>query len=199
MRKISLLALMCLLTAVVAAAQIPGGDVYIGYSYFHADLSTNTRPLSTTFSNSNLNGWNGALELKLLPWISGVADFGGDYGNSRVSPACEAIIPCPVTFDVRANLHTFLFGPRASLSIGKIRPFAHALFGAGHVSANNSSGSSFPFSTSDTSFATAIGGGLDYKLIKGIAWRFQGDYLRTSFFSSTQNNVRISTGIVFNF
>lgn len=116
-----------------------------------------------------------------------------------MTPACEAIIPCPVALDVRANLHTFLFGPRASVSIGKIRSFAHALFGAGRLNANNSSGTSIPFSTSDTSFATAIGGGLDYKLIKGIAWRFQGDYLRTSFFSSAQNNVRISTGIVFNF
>lgn len=82
MRRLALLALICLLTGVVAVAQIPGGNVYVGYSYLHADLSANTRPLSTTFSNPNLNGWNGALELKLLPWISGVADFGGDYGNS---------------------------------------------------------------------------------------------------------------------
>ena len=55
------------------------------------------------------------------------------------------------------------------------------------------------FSNSDTSLATAIGGGLDYKLIKGIAWRVQGDELHTRFFGGGQNNFRFSTGIVFRF
>jgi opacity protein-like surface antigen len=191
--------LLCLLvTTGAAAAQIPAGNVYVGYSFFRADLSSN-RPLAPVFSNSNLNGWNGALELKMLPWISGVADFGGNYGTARGTPACEAIIPCPTPFDVRANLHTYLFGPRASVSIGRIRPFAHALFGVSHVSAHGSGSGGVSISGSDTSFSTAIGGGLDYKLIKGIAWRFQGDYLQTRFFSNKQNNFRFSTGIVLNF
>ncbi len=50
---------------------------------------------------------------------------------------------------------------------------------------------------SDTSFATALGGGLDYKIIRPVAWRFQGDYVQTRFFGTTQNNVRLSTGIYF--
>ncbi|PYX85802.1 MAG: hypothetical protein DMG68_17150 [Acidobacteria bacterium] len=190
--------LVCLLIAVAASAQIPGGSVYVGYSYFRADLSSN-HPLAPVFSNSNLNGWNGALELKMLPWISGVADFGGNYGDARGTPACEAIIPCPAPFDVRANLHTYLFGPRASISIGRIRPFAHALFGVAQISAHGSGSGGVTLSASDTAFSTAIGGGLDYKLIKGIAWRFQGDYLQTRFFSNTQNNFRFSTGIVLRF
>jgi hypothetical protein len=53
--------------------------------------------------------------------------------------------------------------------------------------------------TTDTSFATAVGGGIDYKIIKPIAWRVQGDYVQTRFFDTTQNNVRISTGIVLRF
>jgi hypothetical protein len=40
---------------------------------------------------------------------------------------------------------------------------------------------------------------LDYKLIPHIAWRLQGDYVRSTLFSTTQNNVRISTGIVARF
>ena len=88
--------------------------------------------------------------------------------------------------------HNFLFGPRVSFSVGKFRPFAEALFGAAHVDANNGVGS-------DTSFATALGGGLDYKIIRPVAWRFQGDYVQTRFFGATQNNVRLSTGIVFRF
>ena len=75
--------------------------------------------------------------------------------------------------------------------LGKVRPFAEALFGASHVSGG--------IEGSDTSFATAVGGGLDYKIIKPVAWRFQGDYVQTRLFGATQNNVRISTGIVFRF
>jgi len=75
--------------------------------------------------------------------------------------------------------------------VGKFRPFAEALFGAGHVSTNGVG--------SDSSFATALGGGLDYRIIRPIAWRFQGDYVQTRFFGNTQNNVRISTGIVLRF
>jgi opacity protein-like surface antigen len=52
---------------------------------------------------------------------------------------------------------------------------------------------------SNTSFATALGGGLDYRLFGPIAARVEGDYLRTSFFSSTQNNFRLSVGAVFRF
>jgi hypothetical protein len=54
-------------------------------------------------------------------------------------------------------------------------------------------------SSSDTSFAYALGGGIDYHLIPLISWRVQGDLLQTRFFSNTQNNVRISTGIVVHF
>ena len=52
---------------------------------------------------------------------------------------------------------------------------------------------------SDTSFSTALGGGLDYRLIRLVAWRFEGDYVRTSLFNGTQHNARISTGIAVHF
>ncbi len=84
-----------------------------------------------------------------------------------------------------------LFGPRLSVSVGKVRPFAEALFGVGHVGTNGFG--------SDTSFATGIGGGIDYRIFRPIALRFEGDYLQTRFFGTTQNNVRLSTGIVFRF
>ena len=45
----------------------------------------------------------------------------------------------------------------------------------------------------------ALGGGVDYRILRPVAWRFQGDYVSTHFFSAQQNNVRLSTGIVFRF
>jgi len=64
------------------------------------------------------------------------------------------------------------------------------LFGAAHASQTGSS---------DTSFATAVGGGLDYRLIHGIAWRLQGDEVHTRFFGGGQDHFRFSTGIDFRF
>jgi opacity protein-like surface antigen len=171
-------ALSCALSS-VATAQVPKGNIFVGYSYGSADLNSNNR--------SNLNGWEGSLEGKVLPWVGIVADFNGLYGTNNF-PSSSQI------FHVDAREHDFLFGPRVSVSVGKLRPFAHALFGAGHVSVSTQG-----YSASDTAFATALGGGLDYRLIHGLAWRLQGDYLQTRFFGNTQNNGRFSTGIVLNF
>jgi hypothetical protein len=65
------------------------------------------------------------------------------------------------------------------------------MFGVGHVNANDAG--------SDTSFATALGGGIDYRIFRPIAWRFEGDYVQTRFFGAHQNNTQLSTGIVFKF
>lgn len=68
------------------------------------------------------------------------------------------------------------------------------LIGAGHPGASTTG-----FSNSSTSFADALGGGLDYHLVPLIRWRIQADALQTRFFRGTQNDVRVSTGIVVHF
>lgn len=178
MQKAVVISLILLAFTGLAAAQVPtSGNIFFGYSYLRAPLVTN--------NNVSLNGWNGSLEGKFLPWVGLVADLGGYYG-SQTPPTTGA--------KVNGNVYTFLFGPQVSVHVGKLTPFAHALFGAGHTSA------SVPGeSKSDTSFATALGGGLDYKIVKGLAWRGQLDFLQTRFYSNTQNNVRFSTGIVLRF
>jgi opacity protein-like surface antigen len=186
-RLAAVFALLLLTTG--AYAQVPGGNVFVGYSYMSADLVSGAR--------TNLNGWNGSVEGKVLPFIGVVADFSGHYGSASlaVNPACTAVIggSCSA-LSASTNIHSFLFGPRVSASVGKVRPFAHILVGASHMSENASL-----FSGSDTSFAYALGGGVDYHLIPLISWRVQADLLQTRFFSNTQNNVRISTGIAIRF
>jgi Outer membrane protein beta-barrel domain len=170
----------CCVLSLSADAQIPKGNIFVGYSYGSADLNDNTH-------RSSLNGWEGSLEGKFLPWVGIVADFNGLYGNADFPSSTQL-------FRVDAREYNFLFGPRVSVSIGKIRPFAHALFGAGHVNVTTAG-----YSASDTAFASALGGGLDYHLVPLVAWRFQGDYLQTRFFGNRQDNGRFSTGIVLNF
>ncbi len=166
-----------------AIAQVPtSGNIFVGYSYNNADWFASGR--------TSLNGWTASLEGKVLPHVGIVTDFSQTFGSENVAILCPGL-GCPSTENVSAHEYNTLFGPRVSFSIGKLRPFAEAMFGVGHVSASDGK--------SDTSFATALGGGIDYRLFRPIAVRFEGDYLQTRFFSTTQNSVRLSTGIVFRF
>jgi opacity protein-like surface antigen len=182
MKKI-VLAVCILLGAGVATAQIPtSGNIFAGYSYYNANFAQH---------GSGLNGWQGSVEGKIIPFLGMVADFSGNYGSINFTPPG---VTCPTTgcpTNIHSHVDNFLFGPRASISVGSWRPFAEALFGAAHISTNGLG--------SDTSFSTAIGGGLDYKIIRPIAVRVQLDYVHTSLFSSTQNNLRVGTGIVVRF
>jgi len=130
----------------------------------------------------NLNGWNAAVAGNVNPWLGFVADFGGYYGNFHD--------------------HTFLFGPQFSYRGNEhFTPFFHTLFGVGRESDGLIAGQS------DTAFAMAIGGGVDYNVSKQLAFRvIQADYLMTKFSGAltgsnpnTQNDVRLSFGIVARF
>jgi opacity protein-like surface antigen len=123
----------------------------------------------------NLNGWEASAQYKFRDWIGGVADFDGHYGSIG---------------GVGTSVHSYLFGPQVSLP-SRVSPFAHVLLGGAHFSAAGSG---------DSAFAMAIGGGMDYDLNEKFSWRIlQADYLLTRFGSSTQNNARLSTGIVYRF
>jgi opacity protein-like surface antigen len=180
-------------------AQIPtSGNVFFGYSYI------NSTPLTFAgiSTRQGLNGWDGSFEAKVVPFIGIVADVSGHYGSQNLPIAagtCAIGVVCP-PLTANAHVQYFLFGPRVSANFGKIRPFGEFLVGAGHVKASMTSNlpDNFPIPP-DTTFATAVGGGLDYKIIRLIAVRFQGDYIRTSFFGTNQNSVRLSTGVVVRF
>jgi hypothetical protein len=122
----------------------------------------------------NTNGWELAGQYK-FGFLGAVADIDGHYGNQS---------------GVSSSIHTYLFGPQVHWP-GRVSPFAHFLIGGGHVSTGG---------FSDSSFAVAIGGGIDTRIIANVYWRvIQGDLLHTSFFGSGQSNPRLSTGIVIHF
>lgn len=168
----------------VCFAQVPSGNVFVGYSYLSADTNLSSR--------ANLNGWEVSGEKKIFPFVGLVADFSGQYGT-ELSTQFQAP-GLGGTFSVNTQLYNLLVGPRVSVSVHGVRPFAHALFGAAVIRQSSNGGQ-----VNDVSFATAVGGGVDLKLIKFAAWRVQGDLLHTQLFGNSQNNVRISTGLVFHF
>jgi opacity protein-like surface antigen len=185
MRKALVILFSIVATVGFAAAQVPNGNVYFGYTYYNTDLSLN---------RGNLNGFQATLEGKLIPVLGVVADITGHYGSLPFT-VCPGVPAgggggCG-TENANAHQYEVMFGPRVSFPVGKFRPFGEFEIGVGHVNMNGSG--------SDTSYATALGGGLDYKIFGPIAWRLEGDYVRTHFFSLGQNNFRFSTGIAIRF
>jgi hypothetical protein len=113
-------ALVFLLSITVAAtAQLPGGSISLGYTYLTSG-SLSSGPLTTSRNLSNLNGFSIAGEFKLLPWISGVAEYGATFGTEQLTPPCEVIIPCSGPFHGDTRLQTFSSDPARQYLSGRL-------------------------------------------------------------------------------
>ncbi|HXY23026.1 MAG TPA: hypothetical protein VEI73_00115 [Candidatus Acidoferrum sp.] len=177
-------------------------EIFGGYSYMRASVQVGqvtcaplcNLALPPITQHTNLNGWNFSGQYKFLPFLGAVADFNGTYG----------------TLDgVGTREHTFLFGPQISLP-AKVSPFAHALFGVAKESQDPIPPPPCPVGLipcnglsslgTDKSFASAVGAGIDIKAIPFLSVRvIQIDYLRTQLHGATQNQPRISAGVVIHF
>lgn len=184
LKAIGIAVVVCVCAGLATAQAPASGNIFFGYSFENASSSALdglTRP--------NMHGWEGSLEGKLAPYIGLVTDFSGHYGNQTF---LEATPDGPTNVKVTGHEYEVLFGPRVSVPVGRFTPFGEFFVGVAHISSNG-------FSPTKTSWATALGGGLDYRLVRFLALRLEGDYVRTNFFSTSQNDIRISTGIVFRF
>jgi hypothetical protein len=118
-----------------------------------------------------LNGFIFSGEYKFAPWVGAVGEVAADYGGG-------------------SSVTTYLVGPQVSFP-ARVSPFAHFLIGGAHFGQTG---------FTDNSFATSLGFGIDAKIAPAFKWRIiEGDYVTTRFGGGTQNNARISTGIVFRF
>ena len=182
MKAYLMLAIALILLGGTALAQdaAPKAELFGGFSYIR------------TAAHHNINGWNAQAAYNVKRWFGFAADFAGHYqtlDNNTGEPG--------------SSLHTFLFGPQLYDRAGRITGFAHALFGGASVGDNfRLFGQSVP--GQGTSFAMALGGGIDANVDETFAVRiFQADYLRlsaTSPFtneSEGRNNFRLSLGVVF--
>jgi hypothetical protein len=173
-------------------------ELFAGYSYLRGSVQVGqVGPLGpgtpcppncgnppTVAQHANLNGWEFSGQYKVLPFMGLVADFDGNYGTLDGG---------------KTRVHTFVFGPQVSVP-DKVSPFAHALFGVAKESQDPPTSFAFYSLGSDMSFATALGGGIDVKAARFISIRLlQVDYLRTHLHGTTQNQPRVSAGIVLHF
>ena len=175
MRKLMGLALLVSLASLAAFAQeggnTPKAEIFGGYQYTRFD------------GGLNANGWNTSLTGNLNNWFGIAADFSGAYKSQN---------------GVSFNNYTYTFGPVISYRHNdKFTPFAHFLAGGNRASASISGVGS----GSDNGFAMMFGGGLDVKASQHLALRaVQFDWLSLhSNGASDNNNMRISTGILFRY
>jgi len=144
----------------------------------------------------------------------GYADYSYLYGFNA-GAAANITLKWGVAVDVSGNygskldVYNFLFGPQYTWRRDRSRFFVHGLFGKGqtrvnipnaaqNVGLNVAQPARNYFESVGRSFGG--GGGFDLDLSPRITIRvFQADYLFTDNFSKTQNNVRVSTGLVFHF
>jgi hypothetical protein len=167
-------------------AQAQSVQVFGGYAFARSPVPIGRfapGPVQTS-QDVTLNGWNLQGQFKLLGPVGLVADIGGSYGNLRGGPT---------------HLHTYLFGPSISLN-ARVSPFAHFLIGGAHQSQDQPQDPNFFSLGSGTSFATAVGGGIDAKLAPFVSLRLiQIDFMHTQFHGGGQNFPRLAAGLVIHF
>lgn len=162
-------------------ASTPQFEVSAGYSYVRANAANSG-------GSFNLNGGSGSLAYNFNDSFSVVADFGA-YRFSGLPSGLSS------------TMYTYMFGPRYSFrSFRHVTPFAQALIGGGQLNASSNG-----IDAGENGFVMAAGGGLDVPFHRHFAIRLvQAEYLMTRFnsvsgASATQNNVRVSAGVVFRF
>jgi hypothetical protein len=170
-------------------------ELFGGYSFVRPSVTYTQTPqgtcvitgcvTTTTRQNLNFNGFEVGGAFKVLGPLALAADYGDTSGSFQ---------------GANTHLRTFLVGPQLRLP-GPISPFAHFLVGAAHESTTSFTAGPFTAaSPTQTGFATTLGGGLDVKVLPLLSVRpIQIDYLLTHFNSATQNQFRVSAGIVFRF
>jgi hypothetical protein len=173
----TLFLLLLILAPGFAAAQTgvaPRWEVFTGYSYLRLD--------STSFgfaNNSNLNGWNAAGIFNInLKW-SATLDLSGHYGS-------------------QLRTFNYMIGPQYTWRRDKSKFFVQGLFGKMQDRVEITVGTKSGFQGVGRAYGG--GGGFDWDWSPRFTFRvLQADYLRGNSFGSTQNNIRISTGVVFHF
>ena len=219
-KSITLIAAGLLTAFVAGATDVPRYEVFLGYTYVRANQFNQNTGLGQEIGGFDMNGGSAQFIYNFNKRWSGVADIGS------VTKANVGVINA-------GNTTTFyMFGPRYSFRTeSRFTPYAQIVFGGATRSLSrqlnvltdanipvfpvvNPQGL-FPganteitaqVSATQSAFAMAVGGGLDWKIAKRFTFRpIAVDYVLTrfpSYFtgnSSNQNSIRASIGVVFTF
>jgi len=114
-------------------------------------------------------------------------DWFGIEGN------ITAVFAPTILVNEHVKIATYGAGPKIAWRQKKWEPWVHGIFGGAHEQPQTAAGSS------RNSYAIKAGGGADYRWNPRLSFRLEGDYVRTGFFNSSQNNFQLAGGLVFHF
>ena len=165
------------------ALLLPIGEASAGYAFMRDTTVEENFPAGWYFSAAaNLNSWFGVA---------------GEVSGAHRKLADLAAIT------VRANLYTFMGGPRFFIKRGRMVPFAEILAGAAHLRLNTTAPTVLDADATDTKFALQPGGGVTILLTPNVAARAAVDYRRIVFTNDgdfdeeDDSQVRFIAGVVF--
>ncbi|MDR1727904.1 MAG: hypothetical protein LBT74_08300 [Acidobacteriota bacterium] len=202
----TLLATGAALAQETPAAGLPAAELFVGYSHLGADVYG----YGFGEGRKSAPGWRGGLSAPMLPRLS--IDVEGT-GNYRKTGLLLSEDPTRETMDVVVGEYTVFVGPR--VNFGPV--FIRAMFGGDYIHyktpeawvVESSSGSEW-------SAAGSFGGGVKLPVTRLVSFQAGLDYevARHDIFGTppavsgggqnvryrvlTQNNFRVSAGVVFN-
>jgi hypothetical protein len=196
---------------VLSATDEPKMETFLGYNYVRFNPGSNFIP------SFNANGGSGQFVYNFSHWVGAAVDVGAVHNGSLIGSALDT------------TTVNFVAGPRfAWHKHSRWMPFGEALFGGSHTSSSAQISAIqvggpiiTPFAAlppgtpisarvqlnTSTHFAMLVGGGLDIKLSKHVAFRpLAFDYYLTRMQdpfdpgnNSNHNNWRYSAGVNFLF
>lgn len=187
--KLSLWFLLLLAFGATENARPQVVELFGGYSYLRGNTSF-------TGEQINLHGASFSGAFYVNRWFGIVGDF-GVYHTGNIADQFSL------------TLQTYQGGPRVSFrNDTRFTPYAEFLLGGGHAGGTlytSSLGAGLAPIGTNNSFLYTVGGGLDYRLSHKVSVRIpQVEYLHSEFLNGSvtdhvQNNLRLSTGVVFTF
>jgi opacity protein-like surface antigen len=99
----------------------------------------------------------------------------------------------PEIFDrEHVKLLVYGAGPKIAWRRDRWEPWVHAILGGAHEQPQTAG-------NSRNTYSIQLGGGADYHFNPRFSGRLEGNYVRTSFFSQSQNNFQLCAGLVMHF
>jgi hypothetical protein len=177
----------------VADTAPPRNEFFAGYSFNSADIDS----LTVAPERTGQHGLNLAYTRRVSEHVGLTFDASAHFKRDDFTFN-------NLNFERKRDQYHFLGGVQFKSRPGasRVAPFAHVLAGGalfrGFASSLTTAAGNTYLIDDATSFALAVGGGLDVRAGKHFDLRvIQADYLPTFFGSTRQDNLRLSFGVVF--
>jgi opacity protein-like surface antigen len=188
---LSMIILLCATASALAqgttSANYPKVEIFAGYSAqgdADAGLITFGPTASIGGDYTTPIGFEASVIGNFSKYFGIKGDFSAHINNDSASGAVTFCNPTCVTatqgFQLKTRVYNFLGGPEFKLrNHTRVTPFAYALAGAAHTTAEfTSTGPTLNvfLKSSENGFAMALGGGLDFRVSKRVSIRSSMDY-----------------------